>query len=436
VVIAARRVQAAARVALGWHSTCRWILSALPSRRDIQPFCPKPEVIVTNVRSFPGVVLLLLAAACSEPAAPTPDISPMAQVVGGGAGPAAPGRFIVTLRDGISPNTVADDHGVRPDFVYRRALNGFAGAISDAARNGLLRDGRVVQIEPDGVMQAFTTETNATWGLDRIDQRALPLSTTYSYTKTGAGVTAYIIDTGILFTHNEFGGRATSGFDAVDGGTADDCNGHGTHVAGTVGGATYGVAKGVALVAVRVLNCSGSGTTSGVIAGIDWVTAHHSGPSIANMSLGGGASSALDAAVNNSIVSGVAYAVAAGNGNFAGVAQDACKYSPARVAAAMTIGATDRTDTKTSWSNYGKCLDFFAPGFQITSAWYSSNSATNTISGTSMATPHTAGVAALYLESNPSATPLQVRDALYAAATKGVVARSKTTNNHLLYTSY
>jgi|KBSSwiStaDraftv2_1062776.scaffolds.fasta_scaffold81989_3 subtilisin family serine protease len=354
--------------------------------------------------------------------------SPNAEVI--------PGRFIITVREGVNPAAVAGDHGVRPQYVYSHALNGFAGAMSDAARDGLLRDARVSRIEPDGVARAVTTQSSATWGLDRIDQRALPLSTTYSYTNTGSGVTAYIIDTGIRFSHNEFGGRATSGFDAVDGGSADDCNGHGTHVAGTVGGATYGVAKGVALKAVRVLDCGGSGSWSGVIAGLDWVTANHSSPAVGNMSLGGGASVSVDDAVKRTIASGVAMAVAAGNGNQGGRAQDACKYSPARVPEAMTIGATDKTDTKTSWSNYGSCVDWFGPGLGITSSWYSSNSATNTISGTSMATPHTAGVAALYLQSNPSSTPAQVRDALYANSTKSVVKNANTANNHLLFTNY
>jgi subtilisin family serine protease len=233
----------------------------------------------------------------------------------------------------------------------------------------------------------------------------------------------------------EIVGRTSAGYTAIsDGNGTTDCNGHGTHVSGTVGGTTYGVAKSVQLVPVRVLDCGGSGTTSGVAAGVDWVTANHHSPAVANMSLGGSASTALDQAVANSINAGVSYAIAAGNGNFLGIAQDACNYSPARVPAAMTIGATTKTDAKTSWSNYGSCVDWFAPGSAIKSAWIGSNTATNTISGTSMATPHTTGVAALYLEANPAATPQQVRDALYNAATKGVVTSASTANNHLLYT--
>lgn len=350
--------------------------------------------------------------------------------------------FIVTLKPSVSNAApVAAEHarrfGGEVRYVYEHALKGYAGTFAEGQLGALAADGRVASIERDGVMTADATQSPATWGLDRIDQRNLPLSTSFTYANTGSGVTAYIIDTGIRFSHNEFGGRATSGYDSVDGGSADDCNGHGTHVAGTVGGSTYGVAKGVSLVAVRVLNCSGSGTTSGVIAGIDWVTGNHTGtaPAVANMSLGGSASSALDAAVNRSITDGVAYAVAAGNGNVAGKAQDACKYSPARVSAAMTIGATTNTDTKASWSNYGNCVDWFAPGVSITSAWITSDTATNTISGTSMATPHTTGVAALYLQTHPGA-PAAVRDALYAATTRGVVKSSKTANNYLLFTNY
>lgn len=347
-----------------------------------------------------------------------------------------PGRFIVTLRDGASPAAVARDHGVSPDYVYTAALNGFAGAMSDAARSGLLRDARVTRVEPDGIARASTTQSNATWGLDRIDQRSLPLSGTFTYTNTGSGVTVYIIDTGIDYGHNEFGGRATFGYDAF-GGNGDDCNGHGTHVASTSGGTVYGVAKSAALKAVRVLDCGGSGTWSGVIAGMDWVTANRTLPAVANMSLGGGANTSVDDATKRMIASGVATAVAAGNGNQGGIAQDACKYSPARVAEAMTIGATTKTDAKTSWSNYGNCVDWFAPGAGITAAWIGSgNTETNTISGTSMASPHTAGVAALYLQSFPGASAQAVRDALYNNTTKSIVTSSKTANNHLLFTNY
>ena len=298
----------------------------------------------------------------------------------------------------------------------------------------VLSDSRVASVESDGTMRASTTQTGATWGIDRIDQRALPLSGTFTYTATGAGVKAYIIDTGIRRTHAQFGGRAIFGYDAVGPlNLVQDCNGHGTHVAGTVGGSTYGVAKGVTLVAVRVLDCAGVGLNSAVIAGVDWVTGNHGPgqPAVANMSLGGGVSAALDTAVQNSIADGVSYALAAGNDSV-----DACTSSPARVAAAMTIGATEANDARASFSNFGSCVDWFAPGVNITSAWFTTDTSTNTISGTSMASPHTAGVAALYLQGTPGAAPAAVRTALFNNATQGIVTGSNTANNHLLFTNY
>ncbi len=368
------------------------------------------------------------------------SVTIFALIVPSASAAAVDDRWIVVLKEGSDPRGVAAEHrarhGAEVRHVYLHALKGYAGRIPGSELGALRADGRVAYIEQDREVRAWGTQSNATWGLDRVDQRA-GLNGTFTYANTGAGVRSYIIDTGILFTHADFQGRAETGYDAVDGGTADDCNGHGTHVAGTVGGATYGVAKGTTLVAVRVLDCAGSGSWSGVIAGIDWVTSNHTaGPAVANMSLGGGASTAVDTAVENSIADGVSYAVAAGNGNAGGRAQNACNYSPARVPAAMTIGATDKTDAKTSWSNYGSCVDWFAPGLQITSAWHTGDTATNTISGTSMATPHTAGVAALYLQKFPSATPAQVRDGVYANTTKGIVKSSKTANNHLLFTNY
>jgi len=370
----------------------------------------------------------------------------MAQVGPEGRAP-EPQRFIVTLRDGAGdPATVANEHAARSgaeiSYVYRRALRGFAAVLSDRGLSDLAGDARVARIEPDGPVAASqltsTTQSSPTWGLDRVDQ-ARGLSKSFTYTSTGRGVSAYIIDTGIRTGHEEFGARATSGYKAAEvGGVADDCNGHGTHVAGTVGGKTYGVAKEVTLVAVKVLDCNGSGTWAGVIAGIDWVTGNRQStqPAVANMSLGGGANASVDDAVRKSIASGISYAVAAGNGNAGGAAQNACNSSPARVDLAMTIGATDDTDRKASWSNYGNCVDWFAPGVGIASAWHTDNLATNTISGTSMASPHTAGVAALYLQGNPEAPPLVVRDALFAKTTKSVVKLSKSMNTHLLFTSY
>jgi serine protease len=328
---------------------------------------------------------------------------------------------------------LARRHGGHVTDIYEHALRGFATRMSKARARALARDPRVKYVEQDSVVWAVGTELNPPWGLDRIDQHDRPVDASYTSDFTGAGVSAYIIDSGIRRTHFEFEGRAVHGYTAInDGLGSDDCNGHGTHVAGTVGGATWGVAKELTLVAVRVLNCQGSGTTSGVIAGVNWVTANFVPPAVANMSLGGGASSSLDTAVRNSIAAGVTYAVAAGNSNV-----NACNSSPSRVLEALTAGSSTSSDAKSSFSNWGSCLDLFAPGSGITSAWHTSDTATNTISGTSMASPHVAGVAALYLEQNPGASPSAVAGAIVGNATRGRLTGIGTGSpNRLLYSLF
>ncbi len=355
------------------------------------------------------------------------------------------GRYIVVLKQNAARLSVeagskarvpdvargmAAGHGAKLLRSYENALRGFVVDADDRALAKLIADPRVAYVEEDGYVRINATQSGATWGLDRVDQRNLPLSGTYTYDTTAAGVHAYIIDTGMLVTHSEYTGRVGNGFDAVGGGT-NDCNGHGTHVAGTVGGSTYGVAKGVTLHPVRVLDCGGSGTWAGVIAGIDWVAANRVLPAVANMSLGGGANASVDAAVANLSNAGVTVAVAAGND-----ASDACSFSPARAPSAITVGSTTSTDAASSFTNWGTCLDIFAPGSSITSAWHTSTTATNTISGTSMASPHVAGAAALYLASNPSASPATVRNAIVSNATPSKVTGipGSGSPNLLLYT--
>lgn len=382
--------------------------------------------------------LVLVLVACSgEPlAGPTgqPGVEPL--TTDAQAGQPIPDRYIVVFRDGVANGRALTTQMVRGaggelHFSYEHALNGFAATLPAQAIAGISRNPNVAYVEQDSVVTIVGTQSDATWGLDRIDQRDPDLDGVYSFNATGAGVTAYVIDTGILGDHVDFGGRVRQGFDAIGRrGSGSDCNGHGTHVAGTVGGSEWGVAKEVSLVAVRVLDCRGSGSYSGVIAGIDWVTGDAVGPSVANMSLGGGYSEAVNDAVATSVAAGVVYAVAAGNDG-----ADACTKSPASTPTALTIAATDSSDTRTSWSNYGSCVDLFAPGAAITSAWHTSTTATNTISGTSMAAPHVAGAAALILSSTPDATPAEVGAALEGSATTGVVnSAGSGSPNLLLYT--
>ena len=396
------------------------------------------------MKKVSAVAALLALAACTDaPTAPLTAVPHIQSAARDASTEPITNQYIVRFQDNepdpaLHAKQIERTHGAVVERVYTAAIKGAAMSLADDAAEALRSDHTVLSVEQDQVVSISTTQTGATWGIDRIDQRNLPLSGTYTYTPTGAGVTAYIIDTGILFTHQEFGGRASAGIDEVtSGGNAVDCNGHGTHVSGTVGGATYGVAKAVKLVAVRVLDCSGSGTVSGVMAGVDWVTQHATLPAVANMSLGGGFSATLNQAVTNSIAAGVVYSIAAGNSS-----ADACTESPSSTPNAIVVGATAINDSWASFSNFGTCVKIDAPGVNITSAWIGTNpnnatTNTNTISGTSMATPHVTGASALYLQANPGSTPAQVRSALTSNATSGALSGvPANTPNLLLYTGF
>ncbi|GIF11034.1 S8 family peptidase [Actinoplanes teichomyceticus] len=373
-------------------------------------------------------------------AAPAPAAARTGTILQAGAAGAIPDSYIVVLKPGSgaaqrvtsASRDLTSAYGGQVLDNYQATVRGFHARMSRAQAARLAGDPAVQYVEQDAVIGTSATQPGATWGLDRIDQRKRTLDRRYSY-RSAKDVTAYVIDTGVRTTHREFGGRATSGWDFVDDDrTANDCNGHGTHVAGTIGGATYGVAKDVKLVAVKVLGCDGSGSYSDFIAGIDWVTRNAQLPAVANMSIGGPVSKALDDAVDRSIAKGVTYAIAAGNDN-----KNACRYSPADTTNAITVGAVDSADRRASFSNFGSCVDLFAPGVGIRSAGKSSDTATVAMNGTSMASPHVAGAAALVLGAHPDWTPRQVRDDLVGHSGSGLIRNPGSGSpNKVLYTGY
>jgi subtilisin family serine protease len=367
----------------------------------------------------------LALTACSDVSAPTAALpTDGAPLHAAAPGTAIDGDYIIVLKDGADPRSVAAIAGVKPGFVYTAALNGFSASLNQGQLNALQHNPNVEFVEEDARVQATATQSGATWGIDRIDQRARPLSGTYTYTSTASNIRAYVIDTGIQASHTQFGSRAQNVYDAF-GGSGADCNGHGTHVAGTVGSTTYGVAKGAMLRGVRVLDCQGSGSSSGVLAGIDWVRLNHVKPAVANMSLGGGYSSAQNTAVTNLANAGVFVAVAAGNEN-----QNACNVSPASASAVLTVAASTSSDARASYSNYGSCVDIYAPGSSITSTWL--NNGTSSISGTSMASPHVAGVAALYKATYGDASQATINAWIVNNSTASVITGNPSGTPNLL----
>ncbi|MDV7485227.1 S8 family peptidase [Acinetobacter baumannii] len=390
-----------------------------------------------NIRQVSAICLSIAAThfvyAASNVANPVNDSSQAKGII--------KNQYIVILNKDAGPSkdfaqNIAKQHAGKVLQSYDTVLKGFAIYLPDTAGAAFIeamkKNPHVLSVESDTIVNIdATTQSNPDWGLDRIDQKALPLNSTYSYLQTGSGTTAYIVDTGILSSHQEFSGRVLSGYTAIsDGNGTTDCNGHGTHVAGTIGGTTYGVAKNVNLVPIRILGCDGSGASSNVIAGLDWILKNGKKPAVVNKSLGGATSSSLDSAVENLYNNGYVMVVAAGNSN-----TDACTSSPARVSKAITVAATDNTDTRASYSNYGSCVDIFAPGSQINSSWTGSNTATKILNGTSMATPHVAGVVAEMLQSTPTASPQTISTNLLNQASSNVVKNPSGSPNRLLYKS-
>ncbi|UMP01098.1 S8 family peptidase [Amycolatopsis sp. EV170708-02-1] len=383
-----------------------------------------------------GVALAGVTAAVATFGAGAANAEQQGEIRGAGAANAVGGSYIVVLKptavgqgvaaaSEITANVAAKAQGLTGQYgttlsrTFGSALNGFSIKADEAAAKRLAADPQVAYVVQNKTFKISETQDNPpSWGLDRVDQADLPLDNKYTYPTKADNVTAYVIDTGVRGSHKDFGDRAAGGKDFVDNDdTPNDEHGHGTHVAGTIGGTDHGLAKGVKIVGVRVLDANGSGTTEGVVAGVDWVAANAKGPSVANMSLGGGADDALDAAVKGAIDKGVTFALAAGNES-----SDAGTTSPARVKEAITVAASDKTDKQASFSNYGSVVDLYAPGVDITSSWATGDDATNTISGTSMAAPHVAGAAALYLSAHPDATPAQVAEGLVGAAADGKIS--------------
>ncbi|MFI7292110.1 S8 family peptidase [Streptomyces anulatus] len=378
---------------------------------------------IAGVMAAATTLALAVGAGAALPAQAAP--APEGRVLHAGAAGAIPGSYIITLKETAGLRASAAQgkkliasYGGRIERTYTSALNGYAAQLSSTGAKRLAADPAVASVEQNQKVHSTATQTNAPWGLDRIDQPNLPLNGTFTYPDSaGVNTTVYVLDTGVRITHQDIVGRAYNGYDFVDNdNVAQDGNGHGTHVATTAAGTVYGVAKKAKIVAVRVLNNSGSGTTAGVIAGVDWITANHVASSVANVSLGGGPSTTLDNAVRRSIASGVTYSIAAGNSN-----APASGFSPARVETALTVGATTRTDARATYSNHGPLVDLFAPGSDITAGWATSDTATYTGNGTSFAAPHVAGAAAVYLTNHPGSSPAAVGTALVNGATSNVL---------------